>query len=112
MSAPANLRAWYQQLWPQGLSVKARYHDIEHATRLLQQAPNLTLNVSMAMAPPAVTWAFTFVSIGLQLGVFAIASAVTYHWHLGGGSSPGVVGYGFPLFMIGMFPPCVFKTRC
>ncbi|CEL05777.1 Putative Ankyrin repeat protein [Aspergillus calidoustus] len=74
--------------------------DIEHATRLLQQAPNLTLNVSTAMAPPAVTWAFTFVSMGLQLGVFAIASAVTYHWQLGGGSSPGVVGYGFPLFMI------------
>jgi hypothetical protein len=82
----------------------SRYLSREYTAvaRLMQQAPNLTLNITSATASPVAKWCFALFGILMQLGVFVIASLVTHHWKMGGrGSSSTVVGYGFPLFGIG-----------
>jgi hypothetical protein len=66
------------------------------------QPPNLTLNVTGANSSPVVTWLFACMGILIQLGVFAVASLVTYKWQLGRGESNSIVEYGFPLFLIGL----------
>jgi hypothetical protein len=90
--------------------IHERKRAAEYATRLMQQAPNLTLNVTKAITSPVAIWSFASLGILIQLGVFVIASLVTYHWQLGERGSSSVVGYGFPLFLSGMLAAslCLF----
>jgi hypothetical protein len=77
-----------------------RTRAVEYAKRLMQQAPNLTLNVTKAITSPIETWTFAVLGITIQLAVLVVASLVTYHWGLGQ-SGYSIVEYGFPLFLIG-----------
>lgn len=79
---------------------------VESATRLMKQAPNLTLNVTKAITSPGTTWAFAALGVIIQLGVIVVASLVTYHWHLAENGFSRV-RYGFPLFLIGRVPSIV-----
>lgn len=79
---------------------------VESATRLMKQAPNLTLNVTKAITSPGATWAFAAMGIVIQLGVIVIASLVTYNWHLAENGFSRV-RYGFPLFVIGRQPSTI-----
>ncbi|KAB8076124.1 hypothetical protein BDV29DRAFT_189726 [Aspergillus leporis] len=82
-----------------------RTRAVEYAKRLMQQAPNLTLNVTKAITSPIETWTFAVLGITIQLAVLVVASLVTYHWGLGQ-SGYSIVEYGFPLFLIGSVLLC------
>ncbi|KAL6228772.1 hypothetical protein BDW75DRAFT_250646 [Aspergillus navahoensis] len=77
-----------------------RTRAVEYAKRLMQQAPNLTLNVTKAITSPAETWTFAVLGISIQLVALVVASLVTYRWGL------GQSGYGFPLFLVGSVLLC------
>ena len=74
-----------------------------HATRLMRQAPNLTLNVAKALTSPVITWSLALLGVIVQLAVLAIAVVVTYRWHVPEQGS-SVDRYGFPVFFTGGFP--------
>ncbi|KAL4862741.1 hypothetical protein BDV12DRAFT_39237 [Aspergillus spectabilis] len=84
---------------------------IDCAIRLMQQAPNLTLNITKAIKSPLATWAFAALGIAIQLAVLVIASLVTYHWQLAE-NGYSVVQYGFPLFLIGSVLLCAGIFLC
>jgi hypothetical protein len=97
-------QTWFPWLWRGPRRLIIDYPPVVPiATRLMQQAPNLTLNIGNATASPRATGALAFLGVVVQLVVFVVASLVTYHWKLGSrGSSSTVVGYGFPMFITGM----------
>ncbi|KAH8424827.1 uncharacterized protein LDX57_002570 [Aspergillus melleus] len=72
----------------------------QHATRLMRQAPNLTLNVAKALISPVITWSLALLGVIVQLAVLAIAVMVTYRWHVPEQGS-SVDRYGFPVFLTG-----------
>ncbi|KAL4899026.1 hypothetical protein BDW74DRAFT_184134 [Aspergillus multicolor] len=73
---------------------------VRNAVRIMQQAPNLTLNVSNATASPAITWAFAIFGVIVQTCVLVIAAFLTYHWRVPAQGST-IVKYGFPIFASG-----------
>lgn len=75
----------------------------------MQEAPNLTLNVTNAIQSPLATWAFAILGVAIQVTVFVIASLVTYHWKLAANGYL-IVRYGYHLFLIGTLPLFVIYT--
>lgn len=77
--------------------------------KFMQEAPNLTLNVTNAIQSPLATGAFAILGVAIQLTVFVIASLVTYRWKLAANGYL-IVRYGYPLFLIGTLPLSIIFT--